>query len=71
MDDQDDLRQRDLEEWPPNHPPLLRFKAKRCATPAEAQAAQFEAEGGFAERLYRIRTQNRRTQGREDEEAGR
>jgi four helix bundle suffix protein len=29
-----------------------------------AQAAAFEAEGGFTERLYRLRTQNRRPPGR-------
>ncbi|MEN6332775.1 MAG: four helix bundle suffix domain-containing protein [Phycisphaerales bacterium] len=131
LDYQDYLRQRGLEEWPPNHPALLRFKARRCATLGEiqvwvkeerklalatgksvkvrgrpcrsvqtegnppasvpsspqlvanaalsllnlsrnllknqlaAQAAAFEAEGGFTERLYRLRTQNRRPQGRE------
>ena len=32
LDYQDFLRQRALEEWPPNHPALRRFKAKRCAT---------------------------------------
>lgn len=26
------LRQRDLPEWPPNHPALLRFKSRRCAS---------------------------------------
>ncbi len=139
LDYQDYLRHHDLEEWPPNHPALTRFKAKRCATLAEVQAwvkeerrmarthtdshqpsrtdtslpalnrpcrsvkaegspcpsvptcaqlaanaalsllnlsshllknqlktqaAAFEAEGGFTERLYRVRAQNRRTQGR-------
>lgn len=128
LDYQDYLRQRGLEEWPPNHPALLRFKARRCATLAEvqtwvkeerrlaranlaadksvkvrgrpcrsvqtestpgasvpssaqlvanaalsllnlshtllknqlaAQAAAFEAEGGFTERLYRHRSQRR------------
>jgi len=133
LDYQDYLRRRGLEEWPPNHPALLRFKARRCAALGEvqawvkeerklaraslaagesvkvrgrpcrsvqtegnpcapvpssaqlvanaalsllnpsrnllknqlaAQAAAFEAEGGFTERLYRLRTQNRRPQGR-------
>jgi len=135
LDYQDYLRHHNLEEWPPHHPALLRFKARRCATLAEvqawakeerqiartstdphrpprtekslpvrdrpcrsvrpcpsvpssaqlaanaalsllnlsrhllknqlkAQAAQFEEKGGFTERLYRVRTQNRRTQGR-------
>ena len=133
LDYQDYLRQRGLEEWPPNHPALMRFKAQRCATLAEvqawikeerklartstdthggtrtgasvpvrgrpcksvqpagtppvpgsaqfvanaalsllnlcrdllhrqldAQAAAFEKEGGFTERLYRIRSQTRK-----------
>lgn len=122
LDYEDFLRQRGLEMWPPEHPVLKRFKAKRCATledvrlwveeerrkatltdtdrqgptdktPAapvpvragrcksvssaqlvanaalsllnlacyfldrqvEAQAAAFEKEGGFTERLYRVR----------------
>jgi len=128
LDYQDYLRQRGLEEWPPNHPALQRFKARRCATLAEvqawvkeerrlarancaagksvkvrgrpcrsvptegspctsvpssaqfvanaalsllnlsrtllknqlaAQAAAFETEGGFTERLYRLRSQRR------------
>jgi four helix bundle suffix protein len=124
LDYQDYLRQRALEEWPPNHPALLRFKARRCATLAEvqarakegrklaraslaagksvkvrgrpcrsvqkgasvpssaqlvanaalsllnlsrtllknqlaAQAAAFETEGGFTQRLYRVRSQRR------------
>src|SRR5205809_5378899 len=32
LDYEDFLRQRGLEEWPPDHPALERFKAKRCAT---------------------------------------
>ncbi|MDX9980585.1 MAG: four helix bundle suffix domain-containing protein [Lentisphaeria bacterium] len=105
------LAHRSLPEWPPEHPALQRFRARRCATleqfrawvaeevrpgadrgpagflPAEAlptvlaangalallnvcihlvgrqldaQAAAFEREGGFTERLYRTR-QSRRT----------
>ena len=126
LDYEDFLRQRGLELWPPEHPALLRFKAKRCATleqvrawveeerkrtltdphgrtqPAPAvsaavsvcegpcpslrsaelaanaalsllnlccylldrqlqtQAATFEKEGGFTERLYRIRSERRK-----------
>ena len=131
LDYQDFLRHRSLEEWPPEHPILLRFKVRRCSTleqvqtwvkdeqelartttdkhrptptqpkaqtkpsvkvcggpclsvpsPAqlaanaalsllnvcrdllkrqlEAQAAAFEKEGGFTERLYRVRSQRRR-----------
>jgi four helix bundle suffix protein len=105
LDYEDFLRQRGLPRWPPDHPALLRFKARRCATVEEvrvwaeeehgraqtaspsvgsstrvanaalsllnlcchlldrqlaAQAQAFEAEGGFTERLYRIRQQKRR-----------
>lgn len=125
LDYEDFLRQRDLPQWPPGHPALLRFKARRCATLEEvrawveeehgrartnrdehgqdrsgspslsvregpcpsvsssalvanaalsllnlccylldrqlaAQAQAFENEGGFTERLYRIRRQRRR-----------
>lgn len=31
------LRQRELEPWPPNHPALMRFKARRCATLREVR----------------------------------
>ena len=125
LDYEDFLRQRGLPQWPPDHPALMRFKAKRCATVEEvrvwaekehgrsrtgtdeqgqggtgtssltvrdrpcpsvgsstlvanaalsllslcchlldrqlaAQAQAFETEGGFTERLYRIRQQKRR-----------
>lgn len=123
LDYEDFLRQRGLKMWAPDHPALVRFKAKRCATleevrkwvaeehgrtrtgtdkhrpttkmsvkvserPCEsvpkpeelvanaalsllnlacylldrqlaAQAAAFEKEGGFTERLYRVRSQRR------------
>src|SRR5436305_12462151 len=32
LDYEDFLRQRGLEEWPPDHPSLVRFKARRCAS---------------------------------------
>ena len=38
LDYEDFLRQRGLVLWPPQHPALLRFKAKRCATLDEARA---------------------------------
>lgn len=125
LDYEDFLRQRDLPRWPPGHPALVRFKARRCTTVGEvrawvdeergrartnrdghgqggsrdsslsvrespcpsvssstlvanaalsllnlcchlldrqleAQAQAFENEGGFTERLYRIRQQKRR-----------
>ena len=127
LDYEDFLRQRELEIYPPNHPALMRFKARHCATleqvrewveeersgnhgqtrtatdghgqaiktavkvgerPCEsvpkpevlvanaalsllnlacylldrqlaAQAAAFEKEGGFTERLYRVRQARR------------
>ncbi|WP_423225445.1 four helix bundle suffix domain-containing protein [Candidatus Amarolinea aalborgensis] len=124
LDYEDYLRQRGLPQWPPNHPVLMRFKAKRCSTLEEvrawvaeevrrartntdeqgqsseasasvsvgvgpsgplytptlvanaalsllniacylldrqlaAQAAAFEQEGGFTERLYRVRSARR------------
>src|SRR5579859_3156149 len=31
LDYEDYLRQRGLAQWPPEHPALMRFKAKRCA----------------------------------------
>jgi len=132
LDYEDFLRQRGMEMWPPSHPALQRFKARRCSTleavrawvederrlsqdgrqgetrtytdchrhgdinqsvvvrdnPFEsitsaglvanaalsllnvccylldrqlaAQAAAFEKEGGFTERLYRVRSARRR-----------
>ena len=128
LDYEDFLRQRGLEEWPPEHPALMRFKARRCAAleqvrawveeerkrartgtdthgriprnptasvpvcgsqcrsvssaelvanaalsllnlccylldrQLEAQATAFEKEGGFTERLYKVRSE-RRTRG--------
>jgi four helix bundle suffix protein len=120
LDYEDFLRQRGLPLWPPDHPALERFKARRCATLEDvrlwvedehgrtrtstdkkdksvpvrespypsvtsstlvanaalsllnlccylldrqlaAQAQAFETEGGFTERLYRIRNQRRRS----------
>jgi four helix bundle suffix protein len=125
LDYEDFLRQRELPTWPPDHPALVRFKARRCTTmdevrawaeeehrrsrtdmdyhgqsgsgtasvsvresqclsvssstlvanaalsllnlccylldrQLEAQALAFENEGGFTERLYRIRQQTRK-----------
>ena len=115
LDYEDFLRQRGLALFPPNHPALVRFKAKRCATLQDvqawvaeehgrarsgtdeqgrretsdnagakpealaanaalsllnlacylldrqlaAQAAAFEQDGGFTERLYRVRAEAR------------
>lgn len=37
LDYEDFLRQRGMELWPPEHPALKRFKAKRCATLQEVR----------------------------------
>lgn len=42
LDYEDFLRHRQLEQWPPDHPALKRFKAKRCATLEEVR--QWAAE---------------------------
>jgi four helix bundle suffix protein len=122
LDYHDFLRQHGCEAWPPNHPALQRFRARRCATLDEvrawldeelrlaaldhtanvqpqsnttggptapipssvlvanaalsllnlccyfldrqiaAQAAAFEKQGGFTERLYRVRQDRRHTE---------
>jgi four helix bundle suffix protein len=122
LDYEDFLRQGGWPLWPPDHPALLRFKARRCRTlddvrewiederalarktqtntgehghlrtgprvvPSSvlaanaalslinlacylldrqlaAQASAFEQEGGFTERLYRIRTERKQNPGR-------
>ncbi len=38
LDYEDFLRQRGLELWPPHHPALMRFKAKRCAKLEDVQS---------------------------------
>src|SRR5580658_7197878 len=37
LDYEDFLRQRGLEQWPPEHPALQRFKARRCSTLAQVR----------------------------------
>jgi four helix bundle suffix protein len=46
LDYEDFLRQRGLAQWPPEHPALMRFKARRCATLAEVRAWVEEERGG-------------------------
>jgi four helix bundle suffix protein len=68
LDYEDFLRQRGLAVFAPDHPALVRFKRRRCATleavqawgkqyfldrQVERLANDFENEGGFTERLYR------------------
>lgn len=38
LDYEDFLRQRGLPQWPPDHPALQRFKARRCASVEEVRA---------------------------------
>ena len=38
LDYEDFLRQRGLALWPPEHPALMRFKARRCATLEQVRA---------------------------------
>lgn len=48
-DYEDFLRQRGLALWPPNHPALLRFKAKRCSTMEEVRAWVEEEQHGLGQ----------------------
>jgi four helix bundle suffix protein len=46
LDYEDYLRQRGSAQWPPEHPALMRFKAKRCATLEQVRAwAEEERDG--------------------------
>ena len=45
LDYEDFLRQRGLEQWPPDHPALLRFKASRCSTVEEVRGWVQEERG--------------------------
>jgi four helix bundle suffix protein len=46
LDYEDFLRQRGLEMWAPDHPALMRFKAKRCARVQEVRAWVQEERSG-------------------------
>jgi len=48
LDYEDYLRQRGLAQWPPEHPVLMRFKAKRCATLEQVSAWVKEERSGLA-----------------------
>jgi four helix bundle suffix protein len=45
LDYEDFLRQRDLPQWPPRHPALVRFKTRRCSTLEEVRAWVEEEHG--------------------------
>ena len=47
LDYEDYLRQHGLAQWPPDHPALLRFKARRCATLEEVRAWVQEERSGL------------------------
>jgi four helix bundle suffix protein len=49
LDYEDFLRQRGWAQWPPEHPALMRFKAKRCATLEQARAWVDEERRGQAQ----------------------
>lgn len=48
LDYEDYLRQRGLALWPPEHPALIRFKGKRCATLEQVRAWVAEERRGQA-----------------------
>ena len=48
LDCEDYLRQRGMAAWPPEHPALMRFKAKRCATLEQVRAWVEEERRGQA-----------------------
>src|SRR6185436_7708938 len=58
LDYEDFLRQRDLPQWPPDHPALMRFKARRCTT-VEQVRAWVEEEHGRARTNKDRQGQNR------------
>jgi four helix bundle suffix protein len=68
LDYEDFLRQRGLPLWPPDHPALVRFKAKRCATVSEVRRWVEEEHG--REEHGRTRTNRTRTNRDELVEAG-
>lgn len=47
LDYEDYLRQHGLAQWPPDHPALLRFKARRCATLEQVRAWVQEERRGL------------------------
>ena len=47
LDYEDYLRQRGLAQWPPEHPALMRFKAKRCASLEQVRAWVEEERRGL------------------------
>lgn len=57
LDYEDFLRQRGLPVWPPDHPALLRFKARRCSTLGEIRLwVEEERAGGAGAAHGRART---------------
>src|SRR6188508_2908625 len=50
LDYEDYLRQHGLPLWPPQHPALLRFKAKRCTTVADVRSWVADERRGLGAR---------------------
>jgi four helix bundle suffix protein len=74
LDYEDFLRQRELEQWEPGHPASVPSSAQLVTNAVlsllnqtchllnrqlQAQAAAFVQDGGFAERLHRVRSRSR------------
>jgi four helix bundle suffix protein len=56
------LRQRGLAQWPPEHPALMRFKARRCATLEEVKSwVEEECKKARTNTDIQGRTQKNRT----------
>jgi four helix bundle suffix protein len=56
LDYEDFLRQRGLPVWPPDHPALVRFKARRCSTLSEVRLWVEEERAGGGAAHGRART---------------
>ena len=56
LDYEDFLRQRGLSVWPPDHPALVRFKARRCSTLDEVRLWVEAERGGGGAAHGRART---------------
>ena len=59
LDYEDFLRQRGFPQWEPDHPALVRFRAKRCTSPEDVRAWVEEERGvlhGHTDKQGRTRT---------------
>ena len=69
LDYEDFLRQRELPQWPPDHPALKSFKARRCST-LEAVRAWVEEEKAKAHGLEKAHGQPRTDTDQQGQKAG-